>query len=228
MIRLHIACEGQTEEVFVRTVIAPHLGSFHVFATATIVGTPKRRASAPLRKGGGGWQLWERDLRRLLDGPTPDLRVTTLFDLYGLPDGFPGRDGFAAITDTVRRCVQIERALSDHFDDRRFLPYLQRHEFEALVLGALPALREMLDAREDVDGVDRLEVEIGNHSPEDIDDEAASAPSKRLKRHVPSYRKLVHGPTAVEAIGLVTLRRKCPKFDSWLSQLESLNETPLW
>src|SRR5712692_311900 len=102
--RLLVVVEGQTEEAFVNHVLGPHLCSHGVFPAATIVGTPKRRGSSPLKKGGGDWPRWQRDIRRLLGGqPQLELRVTTLFDLYGLPKGFPGLGVHGADQDTTRR-----------------------------------------------------------------------------------------------------------------------------
>jgi hypothetical protein len=109
--------------------------------------------------------------------------------------------------------------------DRRLIPYLQRHELEALVLAALPALRDLFDAKDALAGIDALEREIGASPPEDVNDGRETAPSKRLMRHIPGYRKVLHGPDAARAAGLPALRRACPRFDAWVRQLESLGAT---
>ena len=221
--RLVVVVEGQTEEVFVKDVLAPHLRSRGVFAVATIAGTPRRRRSAPLQKGGGNWARWERDIRRILgEQRRGDVRVTTLLDLYGLPTGFPGLALHGSDLDTARRCGNLETALARTFDDRRLIPYLQRHEFEALVLASLDSLRGLLDAPEDLSGVDSLSGEIGGRAPEDVDDGRDTAPSKRLLAHVRGYSKTVHGPLALADTGLPALRARCPRFDAWLSRLENL------
>ncbi len=218
--RLVVVVEGQTEEHFVTGVLGPHLLNHGVFAVATIVGTPKRRGSAPLNKGGGSWTRWERDLRRLLGSQhQQDVRVTTLFDLYRLPTGFPGLEMHCADRDTTRRCHNLEAALAALFDDRRFIPYLQRHEFEALVLASLDSLGRLLDTASDLWGLSALSQEIAGRGPEDVDDGADSAPSKRLLRHVSGYSKTVHGPLAVADTGLPALRAACPRFDIWVRLL---------
>lgn len=107
---------------------------------------------------------------------------------------------------TVRRCESLEQALGETIGDRRLLPYLQRHEFEALVLAALASLREALDAEDDLEGVDALASEIAGTAPEDVNDGDDTAPSKRLQRHVPGYRKTLHGPLATSGTGLAALR----------------------
>ena len=107
--------------------------------------------------------------------------------------------------------------MADTFEDRRFIPYLQRHEVEALVLAALDDLEPLLDTPEDLAGVASLRAELGDAPPEDVDDGPDTAPSKRLERSIPSYRKALHGPLAVEAAGLASVRALCPRFDRWVS-----------
>jgi hypothetical protein len=80
----------------------------------------------------------------------------------------------------VQRCARLEAALAREFDDPRLIPYLQRHEFEALVLASLPLLRGLLDARDDLLGLEALAAELSQQSPEDVNDDRETAPSKRL------------------------------------------------
>jgi hypothetical protein len=224
--RLFVVVEGQTEESFVKDMLAPHLWHRGVFAAATIVGTPKRRGSVPLKKGGGGWTRWERDIRRILgEQHQTNVRVTTLFDLYGLPTGFPGLAEHGCDSDTVRRCDNLEAALACAFNDWRLIPYVQRHEFEALVLASLGSLIGLLDATEDLAGLQELSAEIAGRLPEDIDDGQDTAPSKRLWAKIPGYSKTVHGPLAAADTGLPALRSRCPRFDAWLGRLETLLAT---
>lgn len=223
MTRLYVVVEGQTEERFVKDVLAPHLMAHGVYAFGTIVGTPKRRGGAPLIKGGGDWKRWERDIRRVMgEQQGPDAKVTTLFDFYGLPRGFPGLTENRSVTDTSTRCDSLQAALAEQFESYHFIPYVQRHEFEALVLAALPSLRSLLDAEDDIEGLDQLERELGRQPPEDINDGSTTAPSKRLLKNVPSYQKTLHGPSAVELAGLSAIRERCLRLDAWLSQLEGL------
>ncbi len=224
MTRLYVLVEGQTEEEFVRTILGPHLQAYGVWTYTYIVET-SRDAFGRKRRGGGHWKHWLRDLRRLTGEQSGgDARFTTMFDLYGLPDDFPGLDQHGRDQDTARRADNLAAAMAGVVGDRRLIPYLQRHEFEALVLAALDALAALLDATES-SGIAALRGLLAQMAPEDINDGAATAPSKRLARHVPSYRKTVHGPLAVEATGLGVLRKACPRFDSWIAKLEALGGT---
>jgi hypothetical protein len=58
--------------------------------------------------------------------------------------------------------------------------------------------------------------------PELVNDDAATAPSKRLLAVYPTYQKTLDGPAVAESIGLAKMRAACPHFDAWLAWLESL------
>ncbi len=221
--RLIVVVEGQTEEAFVKDVLGPHLDLLGVYTSATIVGKVIAQRRGHHHRGGGHFKHWLTDLKRILGRDrSPDLRVTTLFDLYGLPDDFPGLEKHGAEADTCRRCDGLQVALGELVGDRRFIPYLQRHEFEALVLAALPSLAELLDAEDDLSGLRALKTEIGVTPPEEVNDGLETAPSKRLQRHIPGYRKTLHGPDVTADAGLATLRHACTRFNAWVARLEGL------
>ena len=58
----------------------------------------------------------------------------------------------------------------------------------------------------------------------EINDGDATAPSKRLKSLYLAYDKPAFGPRIAQRIGLDTLRRECPHFHAWVSELEALAE----
>ncbi len=224
--RLIIVVEGQTEEAFVKHVLGPHLDACGVYTSATIVGKLVAQRRGHRERGGGHFKHWRADIARILGGdPGDDLRVTTLFDLYGLPDDFPGVDVHGAGSDTAHRCAALEASLAAAVDDHRFIPYLQRHEFETLVLASLSSLRELLDAEDDLSGLSALEAMIADAAPEDINDGKTTAPSKRLLAHVPGFSKTLHGPLATGDTGLPSLRRQCPRFAAWVTGLEALSSS---
>lgn len=222
MTRLIVLVEGQTEEAFVKTLLTPHLVDRGVYVAATIVGklTGQRRGHG--KRGGGHYRHWRRDLVRLLQSHSVDLRVTTLFDLYGLPKDFPGYDAIMQSSQRGDRRVAFERALAEDVKDHRLLPYIQQYEFEALVLAALPSLRQLLDAPDQLTGLTALEAEIATLAPEDVNDGPDTAPSKRLLNHIPGYSKILFGELATVHAGLSALRRACPRFNGWIDHLEKL------
>ncbi len=222
--RLFIVVEGQTEEQVVKGMIAPHLVSFNVFAVPVIVMTSKERGSGKKHKGGGRWAHLQNNLLRLSrEQRGTDVRFTTLFDLYGLPSDFPGYPDAPGDGDTVRRATRLEAEMGAAIGDRRLIPYLQRHEVEALVMADLHPLEALIGDGDD--GVLALRRDIHGLAPEEINDHPETAPSKRLLRFIPSYQKTLHGPLVIEAIGLPRLRAACPRFDKWIAALEALGSS---
>jgi len=90
------------------------------------------------------------------------------------------------------------------------------------VLAALSSLRDLLDAEDDLAGLTTLEAQIKGQAPEEINDGKTSAPSKRLLTNIPSYQETLHGPAAVQRVGLAAIRKQCPRLDAWVCQLEGL------
>ena len=60
-------------------------------------------------------------------------------------------------------------------------------------------------------------------TPEDINDNCETAPSKRIARVIPRYKKVLHGAMLARRIGVYGIRAQCPRFDAWLTRLESLD-----
>ena len=105
-------------------------------------------------------------------------------------------------------------------DDRRFIPYIQLHEFEALILSNPAKLNH--DYLEYERPITELTKSIEGMNPELINDDPNTAPSKRILSCIPEYNKTVAGVAIAELIGLPILREKCRHFNDWLTQLEEL------
>jgi hypothetical protein len=208
--RLFVVVEGETEEFFVKAVVQPHLWTFEVHPEPINV------------HGGRSWERWRNVLTKLMKSQPGDARFTTLFDLYGLPKDFPGLGASKAVVDTSQRADLLEAEMKAVLADERLIPYLQRHEMEALLYTDLLVLRGLLDAKDDLDGLDRLRQSTAVLPPEDINDDVTTAPSKRLLSHIGSYVKTVHGPLALETLGLARIGGRCPRFRAWLAKLEAL------
>ncbi len=213
---LYVVVEGQTEEVFVRDTLRSHLATFDVHPTPFTVVT-RRFPSGGKVSGGNYWPHVKRDVLRLL-GDSQAAAVTTMFDLYGLSPDWPG---FPAHKLKARqRALEVERAMAENMRNERFIPHLCLHEFESLLFVspeacAIQAGRPKLG--------ERLAAEVkkaGSH--EEIDEGPNTAPSKRMKKHWPSYAKTTDGPAIVARIGVEAIRGECPHFSSWLNALESL------
>jgi len=225
MMRLHFTVEGQTEQAFVSQLLVPHLAGRLV-----LVGKP--RLTALCKKKGrvhrGGVRKYEplkNDIGRWLkEDQAPSVRFTTMIDLYALPKDFPGYAQAAALADPYDRVGSLEKSLAEDIGDRRFIPYIQLHEFESLLLTA-PEKFGSYYPRHDK-AIDGLQAECSAvDSPEKIDDGQETAPSKRIGKHIPEYprAKPTAGPIVAAEIGLDKMRAACPHFAQWLETLENLD-----
>jgi Domain of unknown function (DUF4276) len=223
MSRVRALVEGQTEEGFVREVMAPSLGAGGVFITSTRIGKPGRR---------GGIRSWPAVRKEILATlrHDPAIHCTTMFDYYGLPSDWPGRCGAGQAKQVTDKAHAIEQAMHDDvcgelggsFDRARFLPYIQMHEFEALLFCDTGVLAEVVQLAYIRSRLDEIVEECGE--PEGIDDDPRTAPSKRIRAHVPRYQKVIHGIIAAKRMGLATMRERCPHFAQWIRALEQLGQ----
>jgi hypothetical protein len=225
MRRLHVLAEGQTEEAFVNQVLAPHLAGHGVVADVRCV-TTRRDRHRPDRVYRGGMRDFgkvQRDLDRWM-AEDRGAAFTTMFDLYALPQDFPGYVDAARLKDPYARVRHLEQALAATFGEPRLIPYIQLHEFEALLFSD----PEKFDWQYIEHGpqIARLaEVARQFDSPELIDDGAQTAPSKRIIAEIPEYafQKSTAGPLIAVHIGVEKMRERCPHFAEWLAALESLD-----
>jgi hypothetical protein len=219
MIRLHAVVEGQAEETFVRDVLAPELGERSVFVDSRSVMTGRHRG-VTYRGGIAKYQKLKTDLTLWMkQDQQPDAWFTTMFDLYGMPHDFPGYGDCAGQSDPVRKVECFEDRLLADLAHRRFIPYVQLHEFEALIFSDPRQLDGWFPG--DPAAIQQL-VAIRNEfpTPEHINDRPELAPSKRLKALL-DYRKVVAGPPILKQIGLATLRLQCPHFNRWIERIET-------
>jgi len=221
MHKVLVSVEGQTEETFVRQVLAPHLASCGLWMVPVVVTTRRIPGAVSHRGGYLPWPRLRRELVRLL-GDSSAVAVTTMYDLYGLPRDTPGLVQ-VAYHRGEKAAIVIETALSQNIEDARLRPFLQLHEFEALLYVAPAVTNSLLGGDENT--LNRLcRTRSSFMSPEDIDDGANSAPSKRIGDLFPAYQKVLDGPRVAQIVGLERIRVACPHFAEWLRWLEGLAE----
>lgn len=229
---LGIIVEGQTEQAFMRDILAPHLRTFGVGAWARLPGRVHRRGGVP------AWEVVRGDILRTLK-ERHGRYCTMMFDFYGMPSDWPGRDHASTGPMSERgKCVEaalsedVARCAGSGFPSMLFIPYVQMHEFEALLFSNVDTLSTTLsplglrDAEKLAGALGRVLMDAGE--PEAINDRPQYAPSKRIANEVPGYRKAVHGPIVASRIGLEPIRKACRHFGSWLQRLESLEGQDHW
>ena len=222
-VRLYITVEGQAEKEFADRALKPHLAGYSVDVRPRVVLTDRK-----LGKRGGilDFARIRGDIGRLMKQDRHgDARFTTMVDLYALPSEFPGWAEARKRVQPVERVTVLEKALETEFAEPRFIPFIQLHEFEALLYCDLGELQRRIAGSEP--GIRSLSTEVAHMDPEEINEGSTTAPSKRIIRHVPVYErsKVRVGAPAATAIGLTKLRAVCPHFGAWLTKLEGLAGT---
>ena len=224
MTLVYIICEGRTEIRFVKNVLAPVLGSQELYLYPIRIGGRNRK---------GGNVTFDRlriNVRDQLNSNQASY-CSTLFDFYGLPPNFPGKQGASSKSELSEKARTVQQELlaelGRSIDSElllRFIPYVQMHEFEALLFSDPGSLAESV-GRGDLSN-DFIMIREEFATPEHIDDSPTSAPSKRILKLEPNYEKPLMGETAASAIGLAKIRQECPLFDAWLAKLENLQPLP--
>ncbi len=212
--------EGNTEKKFIDTVLAPYLGNRNIGIVSTLI-------SKPGVKGGDvRFSRAQKDIRNFLYQRN-DTVVTTFFDYYGLKewpklDSIKPSDSPSEISKVLCEATkeEIKTLLSGICIDR-FVPYFAMHEFETLLFSDSEKLAGFLNIRKEE--VDSVISSFGNDI-EKINNSRETAPSKRIYKWNPAYRKTTDGIMLSSEIGIERMRLASPLFNSWLIKLERLTE----
>jgi hypothetical protein len=161
-----------------------------------------------------------------------DTYVSMMFDYFRIHNEWPGHTEIQreienrSILPAEQKAKFLEDKMKNainklfpHYDsEKRFIPYIQMHEFEALLFSDGNALSEKAEI--DISQVQAILDKYKN--PEEINDDPEKAPSKQLESLNRSYRKVVFGKIISERIGIPNIRAKCPHFNNWLTRFENL------
>ncbi len=213
-----VICEGQAEQEFCNSVLYPHFKNLDVNILSPVIS---------ISNGGiVKWEVLKKEVIEYLKNNNKKTYITTFIDFYGLTGkGYPKH----RIVDNVnlRRLVvcEIEEAMQDEIEDRykyRFIPYIQLHEFEALIFTDISILKDWYNQKEILD-FDYLEQTIKlQPDTELINDSPQTAPSKRLIKAIPKYDKVTFGNILLMEIGLKKLRENNMSFNIWINKLEDI------
>jgi Domain of unknown function (DUF4276) len=157
VIRLAISVEGATEREFVNRILKPHLKTHSIEVQAIDI-----RGNVSLDK-------IAHTLPSLLS--SFDF-VSTFYDYYG----FKRREG-RSINELECAIMQLANSSQRH----RFIPYIQLHEFEALIYAAPDIAVKCLQGNAS-DLSTMQETIRRSGSPEKINDGVTTSPSHRLKK----------------------------------------------
>ncbi len=224
--RLVVLCEGPTEANFVNQVLVPHFSGW--ILTTPLLETGRNPQGGTAKGGVTSYGKVHGDLSRLFHQLTDEqIILTTMLDFYKLPNDFPGYEKAIEHDKPITKVEHLERELVNSWRNHpRFIPYIQLHEYEALLFSDIGKLDwEFLEDKDQpqIEALKQVAEEF--ETPEDIDQGEHTAPSKRIIAHLPRYRKLktTVGPRIAEKIGLSVLREKCPHFNAWITQIEAFS-----
>lgn len=210
--------EGKTEQTFIESILAPYLAQKNIFMRATQV-------TKPGQKGGDvRFDRVKKDLEIHLKQRS-DTYVTTLVDFYGVKewpgvDQVPPNSSPAQIAKIVNDAtkVAVKALFSEQQAERRFIPYMAIHEFEALLFSDSASLAAELGIP--VQKVTKVLNDCGE--PEAINNSPETAPSKRLDKWSKNeaFAKTTTGIAIARNIGITKMREKCPLFNAWVQSFE--------
>lgn len=222
---LHVLCEGQTELRFASKVLATYLVVKGIVVLPQLLITSRKKNA---RGGILSYQQAKRDLTFMIRGARDNEQevhyFTSIFDLYALPDDFPGFAEASALKD-YSQVAKLEEAFGKDVNCYKFIPYIQLHEFEALVLCNIDGLRDIYPnaSKKLIELKNEITTQYGDNM-ELVDNSAETAPSKRIIKALKDeyhYDKPKSGTEITDKIGIDTLRAKCRHFNFWLPKIEN-------
>lgn len=213
--RLIIIVEGQTEQEFVKVILRPYFHTKGIFDISTF----------PIKQSKGGLSKYKHIKTDILNCIyQSNTIITTLIDFYGLPNDFPNFGETINIDNKIQKVEFLERALEQDLEKSKnnkfdnFLPYIQLHEFEALVFSSKESILSNFESSKIATlEIEKIFTEFDN--PEEINNSVNTAPSKRLKKHIKGYNKVVDGVRIIKQTGINTILKKCPRFRGWLDKI---------
>ncbi|MBC7554402.1 MAG: DUF4276 family protein [Taibaiella sp.] len=218
MKKIMIICEGQSEQMFCDKILKPHFSALGI-----TIEYPR------IAHSGGGivkWQNFKPEIE-LHYATDNDRFITTFIDYYGMYNHhkFPEwANAHVELVKSTRMEILEAGMLNDLTPDigAKFIPYIQLHEFEALVFSDFVAFINYYSPIEfSATGLVNLAA-LCALDPETINDGIATAPSKRLSDNIPAYDKVTDGIELASLIGLNKIRCRCSRFDAWITRLEGI------
>ncbi len=212
MKRLYIIVEGQTEQEFVNSVIAPYIQQYGVYSVTPVL----IRTSKTGRGGFVNYNHFKNDTKRLLYSKKTDFVVSMFVDYFRIPKNIPNKDKWEHVENHLEQIIMMENCIAEDINDNRFIPYIQMHEFEALLFSSNKGFQTYFTEEESKNTQNIIDT---YNNPEDINTSPQGAPSKRLLAIKNNYEKVLDGNLIALEIGISDIIAKCPRFRAWTERL---------
>lgn len=226
---INILCEGQTEERFVSKVMKPYLKDYGIVMKPRILLTSKKKNQ---RGGMINYSQAKRDVENWIsenrNRKSETHYYTTMFDFYALPSDFPCMDEIEKYTDAYGKVSAVERAMAEKFQVSNFVPYIQLHEFEALLFSDISKIVDRFPKQKRTITNLQKVLDDCNGNPELVNTGRTTAPSKRITAVVEEsrkykYHKVQDGVNIACRIGIDVMMNKCKHFKEWIDNLIALS-----
>jgi hypothetical protein len=212
---LNILVEGPTEKDFVSNLVYPY---FFANGISNI-----RIITIETRPGYKGGDVryearYKSNILKILRGQE-ELLVTSLIDYYRLRTDFPKYNESRVLPTPQQRVSLIEQGCREDIMDKRFIPYIQLHEFETLLFSNTKGFEELFPDLPRANKRELIETVRNFQNPELINDRPEFAPSVRLTKLIPEYQKPLYGNMIALVNGFDSIMDKCPRFKNWIETL---------
>ena len=218
MPRLVFIVEGECEQRFINEHLIKYLSyKFPGISMHAQKITTNRKKHV---KGGNiDYTLFKNELQRTV--AQGGVMVTTFLDFFRLPSDYPGYTRDANLINDVENAIRMD--CGDVVSAEFFLPYIQKYEFETLLFANCSGFAGIVDEKQQQKILDIVQDKKFS-TPEDINGGQETAPSKRLLT-IFNYRKVLDSALVLKDVDIEDLRSRCPRFDLWVSKLETALET---
>ncbi|MBO4850150.1 MAG: DUF4276 family protein [Prevotella sp.] len=211
MKRLYIIVEGQTEQEFVNSMIAPYLQQFGIYSVTPIL----IRTSKSGRGGFVNYEHLKNDAVKLLRSQKDDFIVSMFVDFFRIPE-IPQKEKWEKMANHKDQVAEMEKCIKDDIKDHRFIPYIQLHEFEALLFSSNKGFETYFTKE---NALETHQIINAFENPEEINSTPEGAPSKRLMSIKNDYEKVLEGNLIALVVGMKEIMAKCPRFKAWIEEL---------
>ena len=210
MIRVAISVEGYTEDEFTKLILVPYFRTKDIELTSVVVTTKRIKSGLKYKGGSINVKRIKNEVEKLL--PNFDY-VTTFYDYYG----FQNKGSLSV--------ELLEKKIFNLFNNKKFIPYVQKYEFETLLFSDPNYYCEHFDtirAQKDIEKIIKCFSNI-----EEINNSKDTSPAKRItdlfNNYNENYDKFVDGPMIIKEIGLNKVMNRCNRFNKWIKTISNLS-----